>query len=85
MKQVSNFTPLVSRFAKTGFYLCPMKLRTLDLNLVIESIFLISSLSVLHSLAQCGKKNDVSNDLLLAGKVSFSFELKMEMSKFFRC
>ena len=39
-------------------------LRTLDLNLLIESIFLISSLNLLHSLVQCEKK-DVLNDLIL--------------------
>ena len=55
-KLVSNFTPLVSRFAKTVFYLSPMKLRALDPNLVTESILQISLLSVLHSLVQCGKK-----------------------------
>ena len=45
-----------------------MKLRTLDMNLLIESIFLIFSLSLLHSLAQYGKKGD-SNDLFLREKV----------------
>ena len=48
-----------------------MKLRILDLNLFIGSIFLTSSLSLLHSLAQCGKKDDWQ-DLALAEK-AFAF------------
>ena len=47
-----------------------IELRILDFNLSIEFTFLISSLSLLYSLVQCGKK-DISNDLVLAEKVSF--------------
>ena len=54
--------------ALQSFILNLMKLRTLDLHLQIKSIILISSLSLLHSLAECGKK-DVSSDLVLARKV----------------
>ena len=49
-----------------------MKLRTLDLNLEIESIFRIFLLSLLHSLAQYGKE-DVSSDLVLVDKVFIVF------------
>ena len=56
--------------AKTESSVGLIKLRTLYFNLLIEFTFLISSLSFLHSLAQCGKKDD-SNDLVLAEKNSF--------------
>ena len=43
-----------------------IKLRIVTLNLLIDSIFLIFSLSLLHSLMQYGK-NEFSNTLVLAG------------------
>ena len=62
----------VSRVITGKFSLDLMKLRTLDLNLVIDSIFRISLLILLHSLAQYGKE-DVSTDLVLAEKVFIFF------------
>ena len=61
-----NLIPLVSCILKTGLPLELIKLRIVNLNVLIDSIFLISSLSLLHSLMQYGK-NQFSNALVLTG------------------
>ena len=52
---------LISWNGKTEFFQGLMKLRTLAFNFLIESMFLISALSLLYCLAQC-RKEDVLND-----------------------
>ena len=63
---------------KTEFSLGLTKLRILNLNVFIELMFLSSSLSLPHSLAQCGKK-DNSKALVLPLKI---FELTIESNMF---
>ena len=56
----------MSCISKTDFPLGLIKLRIVTLNLLIGFIFLILSLSSLHSLMQYGK-NEFSDALVLAG------------------
>ena len=72
LKGVSSFKPLISWTAKNDFSLGLTKLRILDLNVFIESMFLSSSLRFPHSLAQCGKK-DNSKALVLPLMVFIDF------------
>ena len=53
-------------YIKTGFPVGLIKLRVATLNLLIDFIFLILWLSLLHSLMEYGK-NGFSNTLALAG------------------
>ena len=57
---------------KTEFSLGRTKFRILDLNVVIEFIFLSSSQKFPHASAQYGKKDD-SKVLVFAGKVFILF------------
>ena len=74
---MSNFKPLISQTSKTEFSLGLTKLRILNLNVFIESMFLSSLLRFSHSLAQCGKKDD-SKALVLPQNVFINFELHID-------
>ena len=65
LRPLNNLILLVSCISKNEFALDLKKLRIVTLNLLIDSIFLILSLSLLHSLIQYGK-NEFSNTLVLA-------------------
>ena len=66
LRRLNNFIPLVSCISKSGFPLGLIKLRIVTLNLLIDFIFLILSLSLLYSLMQYGR-NEFSNALDFAG------------------
>ena len=66
IRRLNNLTPLVSCISNTEFPLGLQKLRVVTLNLLIDFLFLILSLSLLHLLMQYGK-NEFSNTLVLAG------------------
>ena len=78
---VSNFKPLKSWIAKTEIPVGLIKLRILDLNVFIKSMFLSSSLRFPHSIAQCWKKN-YSKTLVLRERFLLIFELKIELNIF---
>ena len=66
LRLLNNLIPLGSCTSKTVFPLDQIKLQIVTLNLLIDSIFLILTLSLIHSLMQY-RKNEFSDTLVLAG------------------
>ena len=66
LRRLNSLIPLVSSISKTEFPLGLIKLRIVILSLLIDLIFLVLSLSLLHPLMHYGK-NEFSNTLVLAG------------------
>ena len=65
LRSLNNLIPLISCISTTVFALGVIKLRIVNLNLLIDSIFLILLLSLLRSLIQY-RKNEFSNTLAVA-------------------
>ena len=63
--RLNNLIPFLSCISKTEFPLGQIKLRIATLDLLINSIFLMLLLNLLHPLMQYGK-NKLSNSLVLA-------------------
>ena len=71
-RRVSSLRPLVSCIAKAKFSLGLTKLRIISLNLLIDTMFRISSLCTHHSLIEYGQKDELKT-LVLPGRVFILF------------